>query len=82
MTPRPRALDRPTVLVVDDEPKVARLIRHTLTADGFEVLHAPDGLAGVEMVETERPDIVLLDVMMPVTACRPASGSASFPTCR
>ena len=66
--------ERLTVLVVDDEPKVARLIRHTLAADGFEVLHAPDGLAGVEMVETERPDLVLLDVMMPrldgMQACR------------
>ena len=74
MTSTRGTLDRPTVLVVDDEPKVARLIRHTLAPDGFEVLHAPDGLAGVEMVETERPDLVLLDVMMPrmdgMQACR------------
>jgi two-component system KDP operon response regulator KdpE len=66
--------DRPTVLIVDDEPKVARLVRLTLGAEGYEVLHAADGAIGVEMVETERPDLVLLDIMMPrmdgFQACR------------
>jgi CheY-like chemotaxis protein len=57
--------ERPTVLVVDDDPKVARLIRASLGAEGYEVLHAADGVIGVEMVETEQPDMVLLDVMMP-----------------
>jgi DNA-binding response OmpR family regulator len=66
--------ERPTVLVVDDDPKVARLIRASLGAEGYEVLHAADGVIGVEMVETEQPDMVLLDVMMPrmdgMQACR------------
>jgi two-component system KDP operon response regulator KdpE len=66
--------ERPTILVVDDEPKIARLIRATLGVEGYEVLHAADGAIGVEMVETERPDVVLLDVMMPrmdgFQACR------------
>jgi two-component system KDP operon response regulator KdpE len=60
-----RSSDRLTVLVVDDEPKVARLIRLTLGAEGYEVLQAADGAIGVEMVERERPDLVLLDLMMP-----------------
>jgi DNA-binding response OmpR family regulator len=64
----------PTILVVDDEPKVARLIARTFAPEGFEVLHAHDGEVGVEMVESERPDLVLLDVTMPrmdgMVACR------------
>jgi DNA-binding response OmpR family regulator len=57
--------DRRTVLVVDDEPKVARLIRLTMGAERYEVLHAADGARGVEMVERARPDLVLLDPILP-----------------
>ena len=57
--------EKTTILVVDDEPKIARLIRTALARDRYEVLQATDGTAGVEMVESERPDLVLLDVMMP-----------------
>ena len=60
-----RPPDRRTVLVVDDEPKVARLIRLTMGAEGYEVLHAADGARGVEMVERARPDLVLLDPILP-----------------
>ncbi len=66
--------DRTTILVVDDEPKIARLIRHVFPASSFEVLSALDGSSAVTMVEDERPDLVLLDVMMPgmdgLQACR------------
>jgi DNA-binding response OmpR family regulator len=60
-----RPYDRRTVLVVDDEPKVARLIRLTMGAERYEVLHAADGARGVEMVERARPDLVLLDPILP-----------------
>lgn len=59
-------VEKSTILVVDDEPKIARLIRAALSRELYEVLQAPDGAAGVEMIESERPDLVLLDVMMPV----------------
>ena len=61
----PTPSDRPIVLVIDDEPKIARLIRHTLGTEGYEVLHALDGIIGLSMLEAETPDVVLLDVMMP-----------------
>ncbi|TAK25026.1 MAG: response regulator transcription factor [Chloroflexota bacterium] len=55
-----------TILLVDDDPRIARLLRATLQEDGFEVLVARDGAAGVAMVESEQPDLVVLDVAMPV----------------
>jgi DNA-binding response OmpR family regulator len=68
------ASDRLTILVVDDEPKVCRLVRKTFAPEGWEVLQAPDGETGVALVESERPDLVLLDLTMPrmdgMEACR------------
>jgi DNA-binding response OmpR family regulator len=57
--------DRATVLVVDDDPKIVRLVRASLQPAGFEVLSAGDGEAGIAMVEAERPDLVILDRNMP-----------------
>jgi DNA-binding response OmpR family regulator len=53
------------VLVVDDEAPIRLLCRVNLEAEGMEVLEAADGRAGLEAARTERPDVVLLDVMMP-----------------
>ena len=53
------------VLVVDDEAPIRLLCRVNLEAENMEVLEAADGLAGVETAKAERPDVVLLDVMMP-----------------
>jgi len=53
------------VLVVDDEDTIRLLCRVNLSASGIEVLEAADGTAGLEMARTERPDLILLDVMMP-----------------
>ena len=57
---------KPKILVVDDEPDVVNLIMYTLDGEGFEVLCAYDGISALDMVETERPDLVLLDIMMPM----------------
>jgi DNA-binding response OmpR family regulator len=57
--------DPTTVLVVDDEAPIRLLCRVNLEAEGMEVLEAADGLAGVEAARAERPDVILLDVMMP-----------------
>ena len=54
-----------TVVVVDDEPDVVLLCRVNLEFEGFRVLDAADGDAALELVRTELPDIVLLDVMLP-----------------
>jgi DNA-binding response OmpR family regulator len=53
------------VLVVDDEAPIRLLCRVNLEAEGMQVLEAADGLAGVEVARAERPDVILLDVMMP-----------------
>jgi DNA-binding response OmpR family regulator len=53
------------VLVIDDERAIRLLCRVNLAASGMEVLEADNGRAGLELARTERPDLVLLDVMMP-----------------
>ncbi|MBA2461360.1 MAG: response regulator [Actinobacteria bacterium] len=54
-----------TVLVIDDEAPIRLLCRVNLEAEGMTVLEAGDGPSGLERARGERPDIVLLDVMMP-----------------
>ena len=53
------------ILAVDDEPDVLRLVEIKLKKAGFEVLTARDGQEGLDTAIAERPDVVLLDVMMP-----------------
>ena len=54
-----------TVLVVDDEPQIRRVLRATLSSNGYEVIEAQSGQEAIEMVVTERPELILLDVNMP-----------------
>jgi CheY-like chemotaxis protein len=54
------------VLVIDDEPDVRWLLRLSLERVGHEVLLAEDGLRGVAMAQKQRPDAIVLDLMMPV----------------
>jgi len=54
-----------TILVVDDEPQIRRVLRATLSSNGYEVLEAKDGPEAIDMVLRERPDLILLDVNMP-----------------
>ncbi|MET9341698.1 response regulator transcription factor [Nonomuraea sp. NPDC003804] len=53
------------ILVVDDEPSIRDLLSASLRFSGFEVLTAADGLEAVEIAERARPDLVVLDVMLP-----------------
>jgi len=53
------------ILVVDDEPKIVRLTRDYLEKDGFRVLAAGDGPAALALARRERPDVIVLDVMLP-----------------
>ncbi len=57
--------DGQKVLVVDDEPDVLLLCRVNLEFEGYNVVEASDGEMAMEVVRAERPDVVLLDVMMP-----------------
>jgi DNA-binding response OmpR family regulator len=53
------------VLVIDDEAPIRLLCRVNLEAEGMEVVEAEEGTEGLELARTERPDVILLDVMMP-----------------
>ena len=55
-----------TILVVDDEPQIRRVLRTTLSSSGYDVIEAKDGQEAVEMVIRERPTLILMDVNMPV----------------
>jgi two-component system, OmpR family, alkaline phosphatase synthesis response regulator PhoP len=54
-----------TILVVDDEPKITRLVRDYLESAGFAVISAGDGQEAVMRARTERPDLVVLDLGLP-----------------
>lgn len=53
------------VLVVEDDEMVVEVVTINLEAEGLDVVHASNGTAGLAEVDRERPDLVLLDVMMP-----------------
>lgn len=55
----------PTVLVVDDEPDLVELLQYALEAAGFRVVTASDGVAGLAAAEAEKPDVMVVDIMMP-----------------
>ncbi|GGO61279.1 response regulator transcription factor [Nonomuraea cavernae] len=63
--PWPRPAESPLVLVVDDEPGIRELLRDALELNGFGVRTAETGRRALESVAEERPDLVLLDVMLP-----------------
>jgi two-component system, OmpR family, alkaline phosphatase synthesis response regulator PhoP len=54
-----------TVLIIDDEAPIRLLCRVNLEAEGIDVIEAGDGPTGLELARSARPDLVLLDVMMP-----------------
>ena len=55
-----------SVLVVDDEPQVVWMLQFSLEADGFQTFAARDGRAALAEVRQHRPQLMLLDIMMPV----------------
>ncbi|MGH3510569.1 MAG: response regulator transcription factor [Nocardioidaceae bacterium] len=58
---------RTKVLMVEDDPNIVDLIRSNLNVRGFDTIVSVDGLRAVRMLETEEPDSVLLDLMLPGT---------------
>lgn len=53
------------ILVVEDNSDIRRLIRITLEFEDVQILEAPDGSTGLQLAARERPDVAVLDVMMP-----------------
>ncbi len=54
-----------SILVAEDDPAMAEIVVHKLSASGFNVRHASDGKKALEMFNQEPPDLMLLDLMMP-----------------
>ncbi len=61
-----RSMRKHLILVIDDEPPIQRLVRARLQADGYTVVTASNGADALTVMEDQRPDLVILDVMMPV----------------
>ena len=54
------------ILVVEDQEDLRGILRDLLTSSGYEMLEAADGQAGVDKAKTEKPDLILMDIQMPV----------------
>lgn len=57
--------DKKTILIIDDEVGLRNLLKFRLVSFGFDVLVAEDGYVGIEMAKTKKPDLIILDIMMP-----------------
>ena len=53
------------ILIVDDEPQITRVLRHSLMAHRFDIRTAADGLSGLETFKDWRPDLVITDLGLP-----------------
>jgi DNA-binding response OmpR family regulator len=76
----------PTVLVVDDDPVIQKLLQVNFEMEGYHVITAGDGEEGLKRAQQEMPDVVLLDVMMPkmnglevAAALKADDGTAGIP---
>lgn len=58
-------LPTPKILLVDDDPDIIELLEYNLTKEGFDTASATDGLQALEVAKKFKPDLILLDVMMP-----------------
>lgn len=70
------------ILIVDDEPDIIELLHYNLTREGYEVAQAENGKKAIEIAQAFKPDVILMDVMMPVldgiAACRQLREMSEF----
>ena len=71
MTPETKAR---TILIADDEPDILEIISYNLQAEGYTVITAKNGNEAIELAKSHKPDLIILDVMMP--------GKTGFEVCR
>jgi DNA-binding response OmpR family regulator len=73
----------PTILLVEDETTLAEALRYNLEREGYGVLHAADGVQGLELARRDRPDLIVLDIMLPrldgFSVCRILRQETSVP---
>jgi two-component system alkaline phosphatase synthesis response regulator PhoP len=77
-----RQMEAVKILIVDDEPDILEFLEYNLRKEGFEVYTANDGEAGIAIAEKERPNLIILDIMMPkmdgVEVCRHLRAKTEF----
>ena len=75
--------NRKKILVVDDEPTITRALRASFLANGYDVRTAHDGIAGLNVLEDWRPDLVITDLAMPdmdgIELCRRVRAASNLP---
>ena len=57
--------DSKTILIVDDEPPIREVLVYNLKKEGYNVIEAEDGITAVNIATEQRPDLILLDIMLP-----------------
>lgn len=75
--------DKKTILIVDDEKPIVDILVYNLEKEGYNTLEANDGLTAVEIATTKKPDLILLDIMLPkmdgLTVCKKVRSSLNVP---
>lgn len=70
------------ILIVDDEPDILEFLKYNLVKEGYDVLTASDGEEGIRIAEKEKPQLIILDIMMPkmdgVEVCRQLRSKSEF----
>ncbi len=72
-----------TILVVDDEPSIRDLLKYNLEREGYRIIEAGDGISGVNTAIEQKPDLILLDIMLPkldgLSVCKRIKNSLNVP---
>ena len=72
-----------TILIVDDEEPIVNLLEYNLQKEGYNTIEANDGETGIEMAFSKKPDLILLDIMLPkvdgLTVCKKIRNSLNIP---
>ena len=72
-----------TILIVDDEPSIRDLLRYNLEKEGYQIIEASDGISGVNVALEQKPDLMLLDIMLPkldgLSVCKRVKNSLNIP---
>lgn len=75
--------DAKTILIVDDEQPIVDILVYNLQKEGYKTIEAGDGLTAVELATEKRPDLILLDIMLPkldgLSVCKRIKNSFNVP---
>ena len=75
--------DKKTILIVDDEQSIIDILVYNLKKEGYNTIEANDGVSAVEMALEQKPDLILLDIMLPkmdgLTACKKIKNALNVP---